>query len=74
MEIMICEACGSRDTSEDLETRIHTCLKCGHKSKGRPVDFMGVTPNDRVADHSPKYKPFDLSGHIKRWDLGLLKK
>jgi len=75
MEVMTCPECGSMDTSEDLLTRIHTCLKCGHKSKGIAVDFLGVKANEKIIKHSPRYTPFKIQTRIRRFnDPGLLPK
>jgi transcription initiation factor TFIIIB Brf1 subunit/transcription initiation factor TFIIB len=68
MEVITCEQCGSMDTSEDVLTREHTCLKCGHKSKGVMVDFLGVRPNEKIIRHSPRFKPFEIQTRIKRFD------
>lgn len=70
---MTCEQCGSLDTAEDLLTREHTCLKCGHKSKGIAVDFLGVKEGEKIIKHSPRFKPFELQTRIKRFnDPGLI--
>jgi transcription initiation factor TFIIIB Brf1 subunit/transcription initiation factor TFIIB len=75
MEVMSCPECGSLDTSEDLSTRIHTCLKCGHQSKGLMVDFLGVGKNEKTIIHSPKFQPFNIKTKIRRFnDPGLLPK
>jgi hypothetical protein len=63
------------DTSEDLLTREHTCLKCGHVSKGIPVDFLGVKGDEKIIKHSPRFKPFDIQTRIKKFnDQSLLSK
>lgn len=74
MEIKICE-CGSFSTSEDLLTNEITCLKCGKISKGENVDFLGVTKNEKIIIHSPRYNPFSIKTKIRRFnDPGLLSK
>ena len=73
MEIKICE-CGSFSTSEDLLTNEITCLKCGKISKGNKIEFYGVTENEKVIKHSPKFQPFQIQQRIKRNnDSSLLK-
>ena len=61
---MTCEQCGSMDTSEDLMTREHTCLKCGHVSKGKSIDFFGTTEKEKSVPRT-KQNPFQIQTRIR---------
>lgn len=71
---MACENCGSVDTSEDIMTREHTCLKCGHVSKGVVVNFLGTVPGVKNIRHQPGGDPFRPENKIyNQQDFDLLK-
>lgn len=66
MEIMVCEKCGSMNTSEDMSTREHTCLKCGHVAKGKSIDFFGVTSEkERPVNPNRREDPFKIQTRIR---------
>ena len=69
MEIKVCEYCKSMDTSEDISTGEHTCLKCGRKSKGSVIEFYGVKNDEKIVRHSPYFDAFKIQTRVKKEDL-----
>lgn len=65
MEIIACEKCGSPDTSEDLSTGQHTCLKCGFISKGVIIDFLGMSEKEKPINPRDITAPFSITTRIK---------
>jgi transcription initiation factor TFIIIB Brf1 subunit/transcription initiation factor TFIIB len=65
MEIKACEKCGSIDTSEDTSNGEHTCLKCGHVSKGVLVDFFGTRDKEKAINPNKRIDPFQIQTRIR---------